>query len=42
MQKKLIDLVAKKNPDLNYSFIKDIILSLEEDRKGTLEKYKFN
>jgi hypothetical protein len=37
-----IGMIAEENPDLHYSFIKDILLSLDDVREGRLETYKFN
>jgi hypothetical protein len=34
--------IAEENPDLPYSFIKDILFSLEETKEKKLEEYKFN
>lgn len=34
--------VAEENPDLPYDFIKGILLSLEEAKRGESEEYKFD
>ena len=33
--------IAEENPDLPYSFIKEILLGLEESKTGNLEDYRF-
>jgi hypothetical protein len=33
--------IAEDNPDLSYSFIKDILISLEEYNTNQLEEYRF-
>lgn len=33
--------IAEENPDLPYSFIKEILLGLEESKTGSLEDYRF-
>lgn len=33
--------IAEENQDLPYSFIKDILLSLEEEKQGQFEPYHF-
>lgn len=33
--------IAEDNPDLPYSFIRDILISLEESQSDHLEEYKF-
>lgn len=34
--------IAEENPDLSYSFIKDILFALEEVNDKNLEEYKFD
>ena len=34
--------IAEENPDLPYSFIKDILFAQEEVSDNNLEEYKFN
>jgi len=34
--------IAEENPDLSYPFIKDILLSLEEERLGHVTPYCFD
>ena len=34
--------IAEENPDLTYSFIADILLSLEEAKMDLVEKYQFD
>lgn len=34
--------IAEENPDLNYDFIKDILISLEEVKENQLEEYKIS
>lgn len=33
--------IAEDNPDLPYSFIKDILISIEEYKTNQIEDYKF-
>ena len=33
--------IAEENPDLSYSFIKDILIGLEESQSGQVEDYVF-
>lgn len=34
--------IAEDNPDLPYSFIKDILLALDESYYGEISEYSFN
>jgi len=34
--------LAEENPDLNYEFIKDILIAQQEALTGKLEVYEFN
>ena len=34
--------IAAENPDLNYTTIRDILLSLEDVKSGDVVEYKFN
>jgi hypothetical protein len=34
--------IAEENPDLPYSFIKDILFSLDEAHEGKLDPYSFD
>lgn len=33
--------IAEENPELQYSFIKEILLGLEESNSGAVEVYRF-
>lgn len=33
--------IAEENPDLPYSFIKEILLAMEEAKEDNLEEYRF-
>ena len=34
--------MTEENPDLTYSFMKDLLLSLEEAKTGIVESYQFD
>ncbi len=33
--------IAEENPDLPYSFLKEILLALEESKEGDIDEYQF-
>ena len=34
--------IAEENPDLNYEFIKDLLIAQQEVARGNLEPYQFD
>lgn len=34
--------IAEENPDLNYTMIREILLSLEDAKSGDVSEYKFD
>ena len=33
--------IAEENPDLPYSFIKEVLLAMEEAKEGDVDEYRF-